>query len=127
MSVSHTISEAVITQLDKGERHLTGQFQSMLPNGTGNSSPIYESNDLHESAISPPSLNGSIRHTATQFSLENAAVNPPVPERSLVQTILLIATLTGITLASSISTGLLTIGLPRIATDLQLADNLLLW
>lgn len=33
----------------------------------------------------------------------------------------------GIAFAGSMSTGLLTIGLPRIATDLTLSQNLLLW
>lgn len=39
----------------------------------------------------------------------------------------IIGTLTGITTASSFSTGLLTVGLPRMAQDLNLASNLLLW
>lgn len=127
MSISHTISETVITRLNERERPLMVRLQNMVPSGTGNSSSIFESNNLHESATSPPSLSGSVRYTATQLSLENATVDPPVPEQSMGQTVLLIATLTGITFASSISTGLLTIGLPRIAIDLQLADNLLLW
>lgn len=42
-------------------------------------------------------------------------------------TILVISNLTGIAFAGSMSTGLLTIGLPRIATDLTLSQNLLLW
>lgn len=126
MSVSHTIFDTVITRLDEVERPLTVRLQNLVPNGTRNAS-LHESSDFHENAISPPSLNGSARYTTTQFTLENAIVNPPVPELSMGETILLIATLTGITLASSISTGLLTIGLPRIAADLELADNLLLW
>jgi hypothetical protein len=46
---------------------------------------------------------------------------------SRVRAITLIATLTGITFVGSMSGGLLTIGLPWIAADLQLPDNLLLW
>lgn len=42
-------------------------------------------------------------------------------------TILVISNLTGIAFAGSMSTGVLTIGLPRIATDLTLSQNLLLW
>lgn len=43
------------------------------------------------------------------------------------RTVTVIGTLTGITLVSSFSTGLLTVGLPRMASDLALAKNLLLW
>lgn len=46
---------------------------------------------------------------------------------SRTRTVILIATLTGITFVGSMSGGLLTIGLPWIAADLNLADNLLLW
>lgn len=41
--------------------------------------------------------------------------------------VLLVVTLTGITIANSMTLGLYTIGLPRIAADINLADNLLLW
>lgn len=43
------------------------------------------------------------------------------------RTIAIIAILTGTTLVSSFSTGLLTVGLPRMARDLNLPANLLLW
>ena len=43
------------------------------------------------------------------------------------RTVAVIATLTGITTVSSFSTGLLTVGLPTMALDLNLASNLLLW
>lgn len=46
---------------------------------------------------------------------------------SRLRAITLIATLTGITFVGSMSGGLLTIGLPWIAADLNLPDNLLLW
>lgn len=46
---------------------------------------------------------------------------------SRARAITLIATLTGITFVGSMSGGLLTIGLPWIAADLNLPDNLLLW
>lgn len=46
---------------------------------------------------------------------------------SRARAIILIATLTGITFVGSMSGGLLTIGLPWIAADLELPDNLLLW
>lgn len=60
-----------------------------------------------------------------QFALEQA--DSPGEVLSRGHTIFVIANLTGIALASSMSTGLLTIGLPRIATDLTLSQNLLLW
>jgi hypothetical protein len=40
---------------------------------------------------------------------------------------ILITTLSGITFVGSMSGGLLTVGLPTIATDLDLPGNLLLW
>lgn len=40
---------------------------------------------------------------------------------------ILITTLTGLTFVGSMSSGLLTIGLPWIAADLKLPDSLLLW
>jgi hypothetical protein len=46
---------------------------------------------------------------------------------SRARAVILIATLTGITFVGSMSGGLLTVGLPSIATDLGLPDNLLLW
>ena len=46
---------------------------------------------------------------------------------STARAALTIATLTGITLVSSFSTGLLTVGLPRMAKDVDLPASLLLW
>lgn len=46
---------------------------------------------------------------------------------SRTRAVILIATLSGITFVGSMSGGLLTIGLPWIAADLNLPDNLLLW
>ena len=43
------------------------------------------------------------------------------------RTIAIIATLTGTTIVSSFSSGLLTVGLPKMAADLGLPANLLLW
>ena len=48
-------------------------------------------------------------------------------ELSKGRTITIIATLTGTTVVSSFSTGLLTVGLPKMAPDLDLPPNLLLW
>lgn len=41
--------------------------------------------------------------------------------------IVIIAVLTGTSFLSSLSNGFLTIGLPRIASELSLSDNLILW
>ncbi|KAI9674922.1 MAG: hypothetical protein M1822_008984 [Bathelium mastoideum] len=46
---------------------------------------------------------------------------------SLFKCILIIATLSGITTASSMTTGLLAVALPRMASDLHFSDGLLLW
>jgi hypothetical protein len=46
---------------------------------------------------------------------------------SRTRAVILITTLTGITFVGSMSSGLLTIGLPWIAADLGLPENLLLW
>ncbi|RYP53570.1 hypothetical protein DL769_010493 [Monosporascus sp. CRB-8-3] len=54
----------------------------------------------------------------------NAAARP---EQSLWRASLIIGTLSGITLTSSMTTGLLTVALPTMATDLGLSDALLLW
>jgi len=42
-------------------------------------------------------------------------------------TFVVILSLAGITFSASASTGLLTLGLPTIAKDLQLPDNLMIW
>ena len=46
---------------------------------------------------------------------------------SRASAVILITTLSGITFVGSMSGGLLTVGLPTIAKDLDLANNLLLW
>ena len=48
-------------------------------------------------------------------------------ELSKGRTMTIIATLTGTTVVSSFSSGLLTVGLPKMAEDLGLPGNLLLW
>ena len=55
---------------------------------------------------------------------------PPANERkelSKAHSTGIITNLSGITVVSSLSTGLLTVGLPRMAKDVNLAPNLLLW
>ena len=58
---------------------------------------------------------------------QRAAATDADRQLSRGRTVTVIATLTGITTVSSFSTGLLTVGLPRMALDLNLASNLLLW
>jgi hypothetical protein len=43
------------------------------------------------------------------------------------RTIIVIAALAGVNFLSSLTNGLLTVGLPRIANDIGLAEHLLLW
>lgn len=47
--------------------------------------------------------------------------------RSRWRSFFIFVNLTGITVTSSVATGLLTVGIPRIAKDLALPDHLLLW
>ncbi|GFF61669.1 putative transporter [Aspergillus lentulus] len=61
-----------------------------------------------------------------QTLVRNESTNPALSLSRAAATIL-ICTLAGITFVGSMSTGLLTIGLPRMANDLHLPDNLLLW
>ena len=58
-----------------------------------------------------------------QDPLQNAAAKDLSAARAAV----VIATLTGTTVVSSFSNGLLTVGLPRMAKDVNLPANLLLW
>jgi hypothetical protein len=66
-------------------------------------------------------------------SLEMVLATAPAPapapasELSMWRTVLIITTLAGLAFANSMSVGLITIGLPVIAADLDLAQNLLLW
>jgi hypothetical protein len=48
-------------------------------------------------------------------------------ELSPLHTFVVILSLAGITFSASVSTGLLTLGLPTIANDLQIPDNLMIW
>ena len=52
---------------------------------------------------------------------------PPAQILARSKAVIITASLTGITFASSMSLGLLTVGLPVIANDLDLPANLLLW
>lgn len=88
--------------------------------------------DLDDSNQLQSQLHGSLeasltRHSSTeQPSLEDAYEirSATLPRSSAV---IVITALSGITFVGSMSTGLLTIGLPTIARDLSLPDNLLLW
>ncbi|RYP64809.1 hypothetical protein DL771_008589 [Monosporascus sp. 5C6A] len=71
-----------------------------------------------------PSASKPKRLEVVQSPSDSAAARP---EQSLWRASLIIGTLSGITLTSSMTTGLLTIALPTMATDLGLSDALLLW
>lgn len=77
---------------------------------------------LHES------LETSVTHNLSngQPSLEDDYQTRPV-DLSRSSAVILITTLSGITFVGSMSGGLLTVGLPTIAKDLNLPQNLLLW
>ena len=64
-----------------------------------------------------------------EMVLATAPATAPAPasELSMWRTVLIITTLAGLAFANSMSIGLITIGLPVIAADLDLAQNLLLW
>ncbi len=66
-----------------------------------------------------------IDHTS-RIPLSEASVTV-IPDLSVLQTVIIYFTLTGITLASSMTPGLLAIALPRMATDVHLRNDILLW
>jgi hypothetical protein len=116
-----------VTVTDPGvhEQNDAGTSSRRISNGTisGNNIPFPANiGDDTLRTISP----SEVQDNATSH-IEAGSVHPPTSELSKGWTILVITTLTGMTLASSISTGLLTIGLPIMATDLELPENLLFW
>ncbi len=62
-----------------------------------------------------------------QVELDQQVATDSDAQLSNGKTVAVIGTISGITMVSSFSTGLLTVGLPRMAQDLNLASNLLLW
>lgn len=93
-------------------------------------------NDSHHASIHSQldeSFRGSRSHrslTREQISGQMSFENSHELQReslSRASAVILTTTLTGITFVGSMSGGLLTIGLPWIAADLDLPDNLLLW
>jgi hypothetical protein len=73
-------------------------------------------------------LDASLTHQSSggPSSLENAHETRSV-NHSRSSAVILITTLSGITFFSSMSGGILTVGLPTIAKDLSLPNDLLLW
>ncbi|KAJ5333014.1 uncharacterized protein N7506_006797 [Penicillium brevicompactum] len=77
---------------------------------------------LHESlTVSPMHKSPDEQHYLEDLN-ESRSV-----DLSRASAVILITTLSGITFVGSMSGGLLTVGLPTIAKDLDLANNLLLW
>ena len=66
------------------------------------------------------------RAVAEAGPLHSRPVTPP-PSQSLWATTLLITTLCGVTFASSMTTGLLAVGLPSMARELNISAGLMLW
>ncbi|KAI1976501.1 hypothetical protein LOZ53_001771 [Ophidiomyces ophidiicola] len=82
-----------------------------------------------ETARSPNSSSHSSFSASSEPLLKNddprTAVKQPRISRTVA--VFIIGSLSGITFSSSMSHGLLAVGLPYIATDLKLPDHLLLW
>ncbi len=88
--------------------------------------PISSNREPSSSIYAPDARSIQLRQ-----QLDEQLDEQPVPygreELSKGRTVTIIATLTGTTIVSSFSSGLLTVGLPRMAADLELPPNLLLW
>ena len=65
-------------------------------------------------------------HSLEALVLKSSSIGANAP-RSMVRTVALISTLTAVTFAGSMNTGILTVSLPRMAIDLQLPRSLVLW
>lgn len=94
--------------------------------------PLEVDNSHHASLVREPTGNsqcGSQPNDTLSQALGSPDNVEHAPNGGLSRTraVILITTLTGITFVGSMSGGLLTIGLPWIAADLSLPDNLLLW
>jgi len=63
--------------------------------------------------------------TPFPLNVETAPAIAKVQEKGT--TAVIIATITGVTMISSLLSGLITISLPAMAKDLQISDALLLW
>ncbi|KAI1245072.1 hypothetical protein MGN70_011960 [Eutypa lata] len=97
-----------------------------LPSEAAATGVMIESLPLNDRNVDRGTLN------ANESELLETAEEPDMPgvarqEQSLWTSTLIIVTLSGLTLTSSMTTGLLTVGLPRMAADLSLSDSLLLW
>ncbi|KAJ5312055.1 hypothetical protein N7508_002885 [Penicillium antarcticum] len=67
----------------------------------------------------------STRHLSNEETSTGNAYGQRPRDLSRINAVILITTLSGITFVGSMSGGLLTVGLPTIAADLDLPDNLL--
>ncbi|KAL8687547.1 MAG: hypothetical protein Q9218_006316 [Villophora microphyllina] len=95
----------------------TISLESLAPINTSGNNVGNARDDTARSYPSP-----GIHHSRNEQVSSN-----DVREISKGRTAIVIAVLFGTTIVGSFSTGLLTVGLPRMAADLELADNLLLW
>lgn len=62
-----------------------------------------------------------------QGTVESVSLAPSTGPLSIIQAVSIIITLAGVTFVACIGSGILTTALPRIAADIGLAHNLLLW
>ena len=125
--MSTTISEVDVTQHNSNEGHQSWNGLHSVTSTNGRASVTNDGSDSSIRRIPPMEHEDIAPSILVPFSLETGNAEAPLRELSKGQTILLITTLTGITFANSISMGLITIGIPHIAIDLGLSDNLLLW
>ena len=91
---------------------------------------------LRETELEPVGLQPSVTLVSGRSTGDThdvlSTTSPPVseprfPPLSRARTSLLVGTVTGVTFLNTLGSGLLTVALPRIATDLHLAENILLW
>jgi hypothetical protein len=84
----------------------------------------------------PSMLDTQLRESLEAYLVRRSSDEEPSTEHvhddrprdlSRSNAVISITTLSGITFVGSMSGGLLTVGLPTIAADLDLPDNLLLW
>lgn len=66
-------------------------------------------------------------HNVSNESVETAEAPRTHSSSSNFQIAAILITLCGISTASTLGTGLVTIGIPQIASDLSLSNGLLLW
>lgn len=70
--------------------------------------------------------NGAIDGNHSEAHIPQSSAED-APSYSIFRTSIIIAAIAGVTTTNSMTTGLLTVGLPKLAEDLNLPNHLLLW